>query len=66
MEDEAAPDLQKNVDEEIKSLLIKVHQTYIENILNPFVDTDGPITSKRFDGAIQQHIANFNQTEGML
>ena len=66
VEDEAVPDAQNNVDEEIKALLVKVHDLYVADLMNPFKDIGAPIVSKRFEAGIQKHVAVFNQTDGMI
>jgi hypothetical protein len=66
VEDEAVPDVQKNVDDEIKSLLVKIHDLYVADLMNPFKEIGEPIDSKRFENGIQKYIAAFNQTDGMI
>jgi hypothetical protein len=67
VEDEALAETQQiNMDSEVKALMKNIHTLYIEEMLNPFTDIYGPITSKRFDGRIQQYFAAFNQSEGMI
>ncbi len=66
VEDEAVPDVQKNVDEEIKSLLAKVHDLYVADLMNPFKDIGTGIVSKRFEDGVQKYVAAFNQTDGII
>jgi hypothetical protein len=58
------PDIQKNVDEEIKRLMINVHSLYVADLMNPFKEIGSPIVSKRFRDSLQQSVAAFNQTDG--
>jgi trafficking protein particle complex subunit 2 len=58
---------QGNADEDIKSLLKNIHQFYVEELLNPFKSLDDlTIISKQFDRKVQNCIAAFNQSEGMI
>jgi trafficking protein particle complex subunit 2 len=58
---------QSNVDEDIKSLLKNIHKLYVEEMLNPFKRLDDSmIVSKLFDGKVQNCIAAFNHSEGMI
>lgn len=66
VEDEAVPDIQKNVDEEIKSLLGKIHDLYIADLMNPFKPIGTRIVSQRFEEGLQKHVAVFNQTDGII
>lgn len=66
VEDEAVPDVQKNVDDEIKALLVKIHDLYVADLMNPFKEIGKPIVSKRFEDGVQKHVAVFNQTDGMI
>lgn len=68
VEDEAVPDaeVQKNVDDEIKLLLVKIHELYVADLMNPFKGIGEPIVSKRFEDRIQKYVAAFNQTDGMI
>lgn len=66
VEDDAVPEIQSSIDNDIKSMLSKIHQLYIEDILNPFKDIGSTIVSKRFDNLVYQHISDFNQSEGMI
>lgn len=66
VEDDAVPKLQSSIDNDIKSLLSKIHQLYIEDLLNPFKDIGSTIVSKRFDQQAYQHISDFNHSEGMI
>lgn len=67
VEDDAVPEMQSSIDNDIKSLLSKIHEVYIEDhLLNPFKDIGSAIVSKRFDKLVYQHISDFNQSEGML
>lgn len=66
VEDEAVPDVQKNVDEEIKSLLVRIHDLYVADLMNPFKEIGTNIVSKRFEEGVQKHVAAFNQTDGII
>ena len=66
MEDEAVPDIQKNVDEEIKALLGKIHDLYVADLMNPFKSIGTRIVSKRFEEGLQKYVAAFNQTDGII
>lgn len=66
VEDDAVPEMQPSIDNDIKSLLSKVHQLYTEHLLNPFKDIGSTILSKSFDRLLYQHISDFNQSEGMI
>jgi hypothetical protein len=45
---------------------IKMHQLYIEDLLNPFKDIGSAIVSKRFDEKVRKNVAAFNQSDGMI
>lgn len=63
VEDDAVPEMQSSIDNDIKSLLSKIHQLFIEDhLLNPFKDIGSKIVSKRFDRLVYQHISDFNQS----
>jgi hypothetical protein len=67
VEDEAlSKEQQVNADSDIKSLLQTIHRSYVEEMLNPFKDISAPINSRRFDEQITNHIAAFNQSDGMI
>ncbi len=66
VEDEAVPDIQKNVDEEIKALLGKIIDLYVTDLMNPFKAIETPIVSKRFEEGLQRYVAAFNQTDGII
>jgi hypothetical protein len=62
-----------NIDVEIQRLFNDIHESYIQDIMNPFreqcaVKTNIATTtcSNQFDDRIQKHIANFNQSDGMI
>ena len=65
VEDEASPDTQKSIDEDIKSLLIRLHECYIQDLLNPFKDLSKGLVSKSFDRKIKHEVVTFNQS-GMI
>ncbi len=66
VEDDAVPEAQPNVDSEIKNLMKQLHELYVQEMLNPFRDVTAPISSKRFDEQIQNYVATFNQSDGMI
>ena len=68
MEDEAVldPDVQKNIDDEIKSLMVKAHDLYVADLMNPFKEIGERIVSKIFEERIQKYVAAFNQTDGII
>lgn len=62
-----------NIVVEIQRLFNDIHESYIQDIMNPFreqcaVKTNIATTtcSNQFDDRIQKHIANFNQSDGMI
>ena len=65
-----------NSDVEIQRLLNDIHESYIQDIMNPFREqcaavkttnnTTPSLCSNQFDDRIQKHIANFNQSDGMI
>jgi Sedlin, N-terminal conserved region len=59
-------DAQQNADNGIKSLLMAMHELYIEDTMNPFKVIGSPITSKRFDQRVDEHIQAFNNSDGMI
>jgi len=65
VEDEAVPEIQKNVDEGIKLLLAKVHSLYVAEVMNPFKEIGSPLVSRKFRDEIKRSIASFNQTGGI-
>jgi Sedlin, N-terminal conserved region len=65
VEDEALPEIQKNVDDEIRRLLVNVHSLYVADLMNPFKKIGSPIVSNRFKEGIQVSVAAFNQTDGL-
>jgi hypothetical protein len=67
VEDDAVPEMQPSIDNEIKALLTKIHALYIEYLLSQnFKEIGSVIVSKRFDRLVYQHISDFNQSEGMI
>ena len=65
-----------NIDVEIQRLFNDIHELYIQDIMNPFREqcaavkttnnTTPSLCSNQFDDRIQKHIANFNQSDGMM
>jgi len=66
-----------NIDVEIQRLFNDIHESYIQDIMNPFREqcaavkttnntTSTTTCSNQFDDRIQKHIANFNQSDGMI
>ena len=65
-----------NIDVEIQRLFNDIHELYIQDIMNPFREqcaavkttnnTTPSLCSNQFDDRIQKHIANFNQSDGMI
>ena len=66
VEDDAVPEMQQTVDIEIKVLLRKIHELYIEDLLNPFKDIGSKIVSKTFDEKVTKCISAFNQPDAMI
>jgi hypothetical protein len=66
VEDDALPEMQSSIDNDIKALLSKIHELYVEDLLNPFKDTGSAIVSKRFEDRVQRFVNAFNQSEGMI
>lgn len=66
VEDDALPEMQSSIDNDIKALLSKIHELYIEDLLNPFKDIGSAIVSKRFEDRVQRFVDAFNQSEGMI
>lgn len=66
VEDDAIPEMQTTVDNDIKALLNKVHELYIEDLLNPFKEIGSAIVSQRFQDRVQKYVSAFNQVEAML
>mmetsp|Transcript_131337 Transcript_131337/g.379944 ORF Transcript_131337/g.379944 Transcript_131337/m.379944 type:complete len:184 (-) Transcript_131337:23-574(-) len=66
VEDEAVPDIQKNVDDEIKALMIEIHNLFVADLMNPFKEIGSHIQSKRFVRGVQNCVAAFNQTDGII
>lgn len=66
VQDEAVSDIQKNVDEEIKVLLGKIHDLYVADVMNPFKPIGKRIASKRFEEGLQKYVAAFNQSDGII
>ncbi|KAL3934918.1 MAG: hypothetical protein SGBAC_009463 [Bacillariaceae sp.] len=63
VEDDAMPEMQSSIENDIRSLLSKIHQLFIEDhLINPFKDIGSKIVSKRFDLLVHQHISDFNQS----
>jgi hypothetical protein len=51
------------MESEVKQLMIKIHQLYVEYTLNPFNNFgDAKITSTRFDKGVSDCIGQFNRT----
>lgn len=44
----------------------KIHELYVEDLLNPFKDIESVIVSKRFNENVQKLIEAFNESEGMI
>jgi hypothetical protein len=62
-----------NIDVEIQRLFNDIHESYIQDIMNPFREqcavkrnNTTAKCSNQFDDRIQKHIANFNQSDGMI
>lgn len=36
VEDEGSPDVQRSMDDDVKSLLFKIHGLYVDDLMNPF------------------------------
>lgn len=53
---------QRNIDETIKRLLVKLHRLYVEYTLNPFSALNSPIQSTRFDAKVSDCVEAFNRT----
>jgi hypothetical protein len=66
VEDDALPEMQSSIDNEIKALMSKIHELYIEDLLNPFKDIGSAIVSKRFEDRVQRFVTAFNQSEAMI
>eukprot|EP00980_Cylindrotheca_fusiformis_P010112 scaffold2243_cov122-Cylindrotheca_fusiformis.AAC.28 len=66
VEDDAIPEIQSSIDNDIKTLLSKIHELYVEDMLNPFKEVGSPVVSQRFQDKVQQFVYAFNQSEGML
>jgi Sedlin, N-terminal conserved region len=45
---------------------MKIHQLYIEDLLNPFKEIGSSIASQRFDERVEKLVASFNQSDGMI
>ena len=65
VEDEAMPETQKSADEEIKKLLVNIHNLYVADLMNPFKDIGSPIVSKKFSDCVQNFVTAFNQSDGI-
>jgi Sedlin, N-terminal conserved region len=62
VDDGAAVEDQRTVDETIKRLFVKLHRLYVEYTLNPFSPLTGPIQSARFDHKVGYCVSAYNRT----
>lgn len=49
----------------LKTLFAKVHNLFVENMLNPWSQLQTKIESKRFDEGVQDAVKCYNETQGM-
>lgn len=63
IEDDILPDenqLQTAKDEEVSSVLTRLHSLYVNYLLNPFSNKNGKITSRRFNRGVEGLVSEFN------
>jgi hypothetical protein len=55
---------QRVIDGSVQRLLMKIHRSYVEYILNPFtpLSATGPIESIRFQQQVDECITSYNRT----
>lgn len=66
VEDEGSPDVQRSMDDDVKSLLFKIHGLYVDDLMNPFKEIGSSIVSKGFNEKLLRYVAAFNQADNMI